>query len=112
LIEARLQIEEFETSGAGTAEKLGLGEELKTRLDESAAEQMWNVSQWYLKRSDPTSARYTMLRLVRRFPTTRAAELAFDELNSRGWMPAAPAPATTEQPDEQPKTESSGGSTK
>lgn len=112
LIEARLQIEEFETSGAGTAEKLGLGEELKTRLDESAAEQMWSVSQWYLKRSDPTSARYTMLRLVRRFPTTRAAELAFDELNSRGWMPAAPAPATTEQPDEQPKTESSGGSTK
>ena len=101
LIEARLQIDQFAANGAETAEQLGLGEELKIRLDEAAAEQMLEVSNWYIKRGDPTSARFTMQRLVRRFPSTKAAETAFDELTARGWMPPAPA-APADPADPQP----------
>lgn len=91
LIEARLQIDQFESNGAGTAERMGLGDELKVRLDEAAGEQMMGVARWYLTRGDPTSARFTMQRLVRKFPSTRAAEEAFDELTRRGWIPKSTA---------------------
>ncbi|MFZ4574291.1 MAG: outer membrane protein assembly factor BamD, partial [Phycisphaerales bacterium] len=88
LIEARLQIDQFAATGSEAAEQLGLGDELKLRLDEAAAEQMLSVANWYITRGDPTSARFTMQRLVRRYPSSKAAEQAFDELTKRGWIQA------------------------
>jgi outer membrane protein assembly factor BamD (BamD/ComL family) len=91
LIESKLQIDQFAKQGAGSADQLGLGDELSVRLEEAAAESMWETSRWYLKRGDPTSARFTMGRLIRRHPTTKAAERAFDELSAKGWLPAKPS---------------------
>lgn len=113
LIEAKLQIDQFAKQGAGSADQLGLGEELSVRLEEAAAESLWEVSRWYLKRGDPTSARFTMGRLIRKHPTTKAAERAFDELSEKGWLPPKPAvvepvPDSTDAPSTDESTPAGG----
>ena len=53
---------------------------------------MLDTATWYLKTSDPVSARYTLRRLVRDYPRTVAATAALQIMDDRGWTPARAAP--------------------
>ncbi len=96
LIEAKALIEQFQQEYPQQAEELGITDALLARLDESAAAQMLNTAQWYLKRKDPFSARFTLERLMIRHAGTVAAAKGAELLKAHGWaMPqqsAAPLP--------------------
>ena len=102
LVEARYQIQRFQTEFPAEAEQSGMGDALVARLDESAAEQRLVTAEWYLKRGDPISARLTLQRLVRAFPRTAAAEKATDILNKNGWPIVAPKAPRMNPPREDP----------
>lgn len=90
LVEARYQIERFQTEFPAEAEKSGMSDALIARLDESVAEQKMVTAQWYLTRGDPVSARLTLQRLVRKHPRTAAAQQASELLTKNGWPLEAP----------------------
>ncbi len=98
LVEARALIRQFEGEYPDRAEQLGITDALIARLDESAAAQMLATSEWYLRRKDPVSARFTLRRLVIKHDGTVAAARGRDILIDRGWeAPAArPLPAELE----------------
>jgi len=87
LNDAKIQIENFRDRFPADADAAGLGDELMIRLDENSAMQMFNVANWYDDRGDWVSAKATLNRLVRRYPSTKAAEQGFDLLVSKGWAP-------------------------
>jgi outer membrane protein assembly factor BamD (BamD/ComL family) len=60
-------------------------EAILVRVDNSAAEHMLEKAQWYLRRGDPSSARFTLRRLLRRHPQTSAAAEALQIMEQRGW---------------------------
>jgi tetratricopeptide (TPR) repeat protein len=100
LIEAGYQIEQYRAEFPAEAEREGMSDAMLARLDESAAMQMLTVARWYLKRSDPVSARLTLARLVQRHPRSGAAQEALRIFEEKKWTfdPAppldAPAPET------------------
>lgn len=96
LVEARALIGQFEDEYPDRAEQLGITDALIARLDESAAAQMLATSEWYLRRKDPVSARFTLRRLVIKHDGTVAAARGRDILEDRGWN----APAATPLPEE------------
>lgn len=85
LIEARERIRRFARLYPAEAEASGLNEELIDRVDESLAEQMLVTSKWYLRVKDNPSARYTLRRLVEKYPTTLAAREGMEIMDDRGW---------------------------
>ena len=85
LIEARERIRRFSRLYPAEAEASGLNEELIDRVDESLAEQMLVTSKWYLRVKDNPSARYTLRRLVEKYPTTLAAREGMSLMDARGW---------------------------
>jgi tetratricopeptide (TPR) repeat protein len=85
LIEARERIRRFARLYPAEAEASGLNEELIDRVDESLAEQMLVTSKWYLRVKDNPSARYTLRRLIEKYPTTIAAREGMDIMDQRGW---------------------------
>ncbi len=87
LTDAKIQIQDFRSRFPADAEQAGLGDELVVRLDESSATQQLKVARWYNKRGDWVSAKATLNRLIRRYPSTRAAEEGFDMLVENGWAP-------------------------
>jgi len=91
LVEARALIRQFEGEFPQQAEELGVTEALIARLDESAAAQMLATAEWYLRRGDEVSGRFTLRRLVIRHEGTVAASRGRDLLADRGWeAPEAP----------------------
>lgn len=96
LVEARALIGQFEDEYPDRAEQLGITDALIARLDESAAAQMLATSEWYLRRKDPVSARFTLRRLVIKHDGTVAAARGRDILEERGWD----APGATPLPEE------------
>lgn len=116
LIEARERIRRFARLYPAEAEATGLNEELIERVDESLAEQMLVTSRWYLRVKDMPSARYTLRRLIEKYPTSVAAREAMGIMDERGWTytvaggasgpsalesgdPAAQTPAATVEGD-------------
>jgi tetratricopeptide (TPR) repeat protein len=71
-----------------TDENRATVEGIRIRVDNSAADHMLEKADWYLRRGDPTSARFTLRRLLRRHPQTSAAAEALQIMERRRW--AAP----------------------
>ena len=95
LIEARYQIEDFQREFPADAERLGMSDALIARLDDSAAQQLMSVANWYLARGEEAAARYTLTRLIRRHPGTASAREALAMFTEHAW----PLPGL---PEEQP----------
>lgn len=101
LIGAQQLVRRFVREFPIEAERVGVGDALLSRLDESAAAQMLTSARWHLRRSDEPSARLVLRRLVRKHPQTVASREAMELMKERGW-PLPPdgvtpvAPATPE----------------
>ncbi len=105
LVDARVLIEDYANRDPEGARSAGLTDALLAKIDESQAAQLMERSAWYLKRSDPVSARACLRRVVERFPTTLSARDALRLMKERGWSTSdgaggAPpdAPSSTEHP--------------
>jgi len=85
LIEAQYLVRDFAARYPKSAEQIGMNDALIARLDESAADQMFETARWYFKRDDPISARYTLKRLLQKHPETVAADEAKVIFQQRNW---------------------------
>ncbi|MDX2147556.1 MAG: outer membrane protein assembly factor BamD [Planctomycetota bacterium] len=101
LVEARVLIEDFAGKFPAEAEKAGLSDALLARLDESAAAQLLNTAEWYIRRSDAVSARLVVRRLISKHPGTAAAERGRQLARAQSWTFADPlAPAAPDSASE------------
>ncbi len=87
LIEAEALIEEFRGRFPLEAAETGLNDALLARLDESRGAQLLETAEWYLRRDDEVSARYTLKRLAAAHPRSVAAARARAIMDERGWAP-------------------------
>lgn len=85
LVEARALIGEFRDTFPVDAQQAGLDDTLVARLDEALAAQMLDRAKVYERRRDPVSARFMLRKLLKRHPTTGAAERAAEMMDERGW---------------------------
>lgn len=85
LVEAQFKIERYRAEFPADAERTGMGDALTVRLDESAAQQMFESAAWYGRRGDPPSQRLTLQRLIKRHPQSAAAQLAKTILEANNW---------------------------
>lgn len=102
LIDAKVQIEQFERRYPAEADAAGLNAALASRLDESMAAQLLDTAKWYLKNGDEASSRFVLKRLLRDHPLTLSAERGAALLREKGWeepQPAPSEPAADGQPD-------------
>ncbi|MEL7474536.1 MAG: outer membrane protein assembly factor BamD, partial [Planctomycetota bacterium] len=99
---AKALVQDYEAEFPIDAERTGLNSALIARLDESAATQMLDSADWYLRVNDDVAARYTLRRLIRQYPRTIAASAAFQIMESNGWAPPASAPPSGPDPDPDP----------
>ncbi len=106
LVEARALIRQFSGEYPEQAERLGITDALVARLDESAAAQMLATAEWYLRRKDPVSARFTLRRLVIRHDGTVAAARGREMLVDRGWELPTPPPLPEALQEVMPETPS------
>jgi len=97
LLDAAVQIRRLMLLYPLVAEQQGLGEAQLEAIDEASADQLFDTARWYLKRGDPPSARFTLGRLVRKYPRSQAAARALDVMDSRGWLQPEDSAADTEQ---------------
>lgn len=88
LIEAELLLDRFVRKYPADALKSGIAEGLGARIDESRAQQMLETARWYRTRGDDASARFVFKRLLRRHPSTNAAQSALQIMRDRGWIDA------------------------
>lgn len=91
LIDAKVQVEQFERRYPFEADAKGINQSLVARLDESMAAQLLDTAEWYLKVGDEPSARVMLRRLVRDHPRTRSAAAAERIMVEREWMPGPSA---------------------
>jgi tetratricopeptide (TPR) repeat protein len=107
LINARERIREFVRRYPAEADATGMNEALVARIEESMGAQLLDTAQWYLKRDDPTSARFALGRLQRDFPATLAAQRGEALMRENDWNqdPIATEPADQEAPAEPPADE-------
>ena len=85
LINARTQVREFVDRYPAEAEASGTNDALIARLDESMGAQMLDTARWYVRTGDPSSARFTLRRLLRDFPSTLSAQRGESMLRENGW---------------------------
>ena len=110
LVEARALIRQFAGEFPEQAEQLGITDALVARLDESTAAQMLSTAEWYLRRNDEVSARFTLRRLVVRHDGTVAAARGREVLEERGWdLPTEPTPLPEELRELMPEPASAEG---
>lgn len=117
LVDAKYQVEQFQREFPIDAERVGMSDALKARLDESAAEQLLVTGRWYLDRDQQAAARYVLSRLVYTYPGTGATRDALAVFEKNKWplpgsepLPpggAAPGPAPA---GEVPQTTGTAGS--
>jgi hypothetical protein len=111
LIEAQYLVRDFAQRFPQAAEEIGMTDALISRLDESAAKQMFEIASWYLVRNDSVSARYTLKRLIVKHPDTVAAKRAREMFIERRWplpeitKPVKPEAATTADETKEPQEE-------
>ncbi len=86
LLEARFLIADFVARYPAEAQRAGVGDALNAWVDERQGEQMLDTAMWYLKRGDPTSARFVLRRLQRKHPQSIAAGRAIQIMVDRGWL--------------------------
>lgn len=111
LIEAQYLVRDFAQRYPQAAEEIGMTDALISRLDESAAKQMFEIASWYLTRGDSVSARYTLKRLIVKHPDTVAAKRAREMFIERRWplpeitKPVKPEAATAADEPKKPQDE-------
>lgn len=107
LIEAQYLVRDFAARYPKAAEDIGMNDALIARLDESAADQMFETANWYMQQGDAVSARYTLKRLVQKHPDTVAADETRLIFKQRNWeLPAARAkPKADEEGEATPGTD-------
>lgn len=88
LLDARVRIRNFAARYPIEAERSGVNEGLIARIDESMAAQLLDAARWYMTQKDHAAVRYTLRRLVQRYPRTIAAAQAMQILEKRGWLGA------------------------
>ncbi len=98
LVDAKLLIEQYTKAYPGQAERSGITEGLQSWIDESAAQQVLDTAQWYMKTNDDFSAKFILTRLINRHPVTDAARQATEIMLDKGWI--------TREPQTEPETES------
>ena len=91
LADARIRLQELAAVDPPAAQRANADAYI-ARIDESTAAQILEKARWYLRRSDPVSARLTLQRVIQRHPETVSARTALKMLEDRGWE--IPAPAT------------------
>lgn len=107
LLDAKLLIEQYQSMFPGESIRSGIAEGLDAWIDESAAQQVLDTAQWYLKVHDTTSTRFYLARLIRRHPATDAADEALDIMLEQGWLVFESETETqTESPSESSPEES------
>lgn len=92
LTDGRVLIRRFMNAYPARANETGLNEALINRIDESAADVMWESADWYLDRGDLPSGRYMLMRLIRKYPQTAAADRAVKLAIEKGWIKQSEAP--------------------
>lgn len=85
LIEAQYLVRDFAARYPKQAEQIGMTDALISRLDESAAEQMFETAKWYYTKDDPVSAKYTLAKLMRKHPDTVAARKSQAIFEAKKW---------------------------
>lgn len=85
LIDAKVQIEQFQRRYPAQAEATGLNASLASRLDESMAAQLLDTAKWYLRVDDEASAKFVLERLQRDHPLTLSAERGRETMRAKGW---------------------------
>lgn len=98
LIDAREQIRAFKNVFPVEAEQTGLDDAMQARIDESAAAQMLETANWYLRRVEPAAAKLVLKRLIRRHPRSLAASRAIQLMQEKGWLEEAPPSAPPSAP--------------
>lgn len=101
LIDAKILTRRYANLYPADAQKAGLDDGLLTRLDESAAQEMLETANWYLKRKDDVSARLILRRLVRQHPKTSAAQQALTIITEHRWT-IQPGTDTAKKPAADP----------
>lgn len=94
LYEAKQWIYILEEKYPAQAQLIG-AEGLLSRIDESDAQRMLADSEWYVKRKDLVSSRFTLQRLLKKYPQTLAARQAYAIMTERGWIEDAATTTTT-----------------
>ncbi len=98
---ARLEILDFKQEFPVVARETGIDDSLIGWVNDSAANKLLTTARWYLEQQDKTSARYTLKRLMKRYPDTTAGREALRIMLSHGWIEAPPASADeSEGPDD------------
>ena len=111
LIEAQYLVRDFAARYPKSAEQIGMNDALIARLDESAADQMFETAKWYLRRDDPVSARYTMKRLLQKHPDTVAADETRLIFKQRNWpLPPERVKKVDDEEESSSTPETSSGS--
>ncbi|MBS0186823.1 MAG: outer membrane protein assembly factor BamD [Planctomycetes bacterium] len=111
LIEAQYLVRDFAQRYPKSAEQIGMNDALIARLDESAADQMFETASWYLKRNDPVSARYTFKRLLQKHPDTVAADETKLIFERNKWeLPPPPAKKKSLDEEEEPANDAPSAS--
>ncbi len=85
LIETRALAERYREEYP-TDEHRATIEAILVRVDNSAGQHMLEKAEWYLRVGDPSSAQFTLRRLLRRHPQTAAADEALRIMDDRGWI--------------------------
>ncbi|MDF1810502.1 MAG: outer membrane protein assembly factor BamD [Phycisphaerales bacterium] len=86
LVDAKLLIEQYQAKFPGESIRSGITDGLDAWIDESAAQQVLDTARWYLKVNDETSAKFVLVRLIRRHPATDAADEAIGMMIERDWL--------------------------
>ncbi|USN99513.1 MAG: outer membrane protein assembly factor BamD [Phycisphaeraceae bacterium] len=98
LVEAELLLDRYVQQYPADALKSGIAEGLGSRIDESRAQQMLESARWYRGRGDDASAKFVFKRLLRRHPSTSAAQTALRTMQELGWIDEAEPAGATAQP--------------
>lgn len=86
LVEAEELIGRYIDTYGETAAGDGITQGLTTWIEEQQAAQRLETARWYLARNDPSSARFTIDRLLRNHPATTAARDGYDIAVEEGWI--------------------------
>ena len=79
LDDARAELSQLKRADPAAAQRIG-AEALVTRIDESEAQKLLGIAQWYITVDDPIAAEYTARSLITRYPRTAACIAALEHV--------------------------------
>lgn len=85
LRDSTILVKRFSSLYPAESAAAGLDDGLVVRLDESAAQELFEQADWYLASGDEVSGRFVLQRVLRQHPRTAAAVKALETLQARNW---------------------------